>query len=195
MISIASTVRFFHMESELENYKFQQQQIKEALDNDPDNEDLKKLFNDLQELIDLCSQVAPTKTQQEKPKKEPKKPSISYDVGDLVLAKWSDDQFYEALVVGRKDLDYEVVFTGYESIETLPPQALREPKPGQKRPTLLSSKEVVVGETKKLQLKLMSKERRKQKRKEQNRQDNVKDSERVSKWQQFQSKIKKHPLK
>jgi survival-of-motor-neuron-related-splicing factor 30 len=183
------------MESELENYKFQQQQVKEALDNDPDNEDLKKLYDDLQELIDLCSQVAPTKPQPEKPKKEPKKPSLSFEVGDVVLAKWSDDQFYEALVVGRNVDNYEIVFTGYESIETLPVQALREPKPGQKRPTLLSSKEVVVGETKKLQLKIASKERRKQKRKEENRQENVKDSERVSKWQQFQSKIKKNPLK
>lgn len=181
--------------SDLENYKFQRDQVKEALEQDPENEELIKLLKDLEELIDLYSQIPTT---QPKEQKEPAKPKSykTFEIGDIVLAKWSDGQFYEALVVGvKEENEYEVVFTGYESIEILNAGNIREPKPDQKRPTLLSSNQVIVGDAAKLQtklqMKLNSKEKRKNKRKEENRAENVKDSERVANWKQFQSKIKK----
>jgi survival of motor neuron-related-splicing factor 30 len=170
--------------SELENYKFQKNQVQEQLDKDPNNEELQKLHSDLQQLIDLYT-LLPSIT--EKVKKQETKVRKQFEVGDIVLAKWSDGHFYEALVVGLKETETEVAFTGQETIEILPLDSIKETKPGQKRLTLLTSNQVVAGQS----LKQVGKEKRKQKRKEENRKENLNDKERVNKWQQFKSKVKK----
>ncbi|KPM04786.1 survival motor neuron-like protein [Sarcoptes scabiei] len=84
----------------LRNYKIQLRQVEMSLKTDPDNEDLKKLHEDLNEVIDLTMQLM---TKDELAALESLEnedaPTHNFSAGDWVLAPWSEDgQFYEAQV-------------------------------------------------------------------------------------------------
>lgn len=146
----------------IEEYQFQLSQVSSALEKDPKNQELIKLRDGLHQLLELeqelggaTKEIATSKPPQVKASSLPKNithAELNLLEGDTVLGKWSDNNYYECLVVGRAesmvDEAYEVVFTGHESIQILTAGNLRRPKVNEKMPTLLSSKEVTIGEIK-----------------------------------------------
>jgi hypothetical protein len=110
----------------------------------------------------------------------------------MALGKWSDGSFYECMIVGETtdEVDsYEVIFTGYESIQVLHSSQLKVPKSGEKRPTLLQSKEVQIGEIKSMKPKYQASSAPggvKKKRNTSKR--DIDDKARVGAWQSFSSK-------
>jgi hypothetical protein len=146
----------------IEEYQFQLSQVSSALEKDPKNQELIKLRDGLHQLLELeqelggaTKEIATSKPSQVKASSLSKNithPELNLLEGDTVLGKWSDNNYYECLVVGRAESmveeAYEVVFTGHESIQILTAGNLRRPKVNEKMPTLLSSKEVTIGEIK-----------------------------------------------
>ena len=180
----------------VEDYEFQLEQVKQVLNTDPENEEVKKLHQDLLQLLELLRNENPVSAKPavtESPKQ--KKPTQSLQgrrflVGEMVLAKFSDGNFYEAMVVTEEiDGEYECVFTGYESIQKLPSKDIREAKEGQARTTLLQSKEVQIGEITSNPKKTMIK--KKMKKKEKSNKREMEDQARTAAWQTFQAKNKK----
>merc|ERR1719223_1788622 len=110
----------------------------------------------------------------------------------MVLGKLSDGRHYEAMVVGVDEElnEYEVVFTGYKAIQKLPGADLKEAKEGQARQTLLSSKEVTVGEIKPVTETVKKRDRKVKKVKSASKRD-LEDKERTAAWQKFSAKTKK----
>ncbi|KAI8899402.1 hypothetical protein BC833DRAFT_619434 [Globomyces pollinis-pini] len=186
---------------ELENYRFQLIQVQEALSKES-NEELKKLEVDLKDLISLYESldqpetestkpiqskpVASTNTNQSQPKSKPK-PTKNFEIGDTALAKWKDGSFYEALIVGINQDSYECVFTGYESIEIITFDNIKEPKPGVPRPTLLTTKEVIISNM--VEKTPSKKKKRIQKEKNVSKRDAFQ-KEKQNAWQSFASKSK-----
>ncbi|KAJ1937986.1 hypothetical protein FBU59_004587 [Linderina macrospora] len=89
--------------SELELYKTQLSEVELALSADPTNTELQALKSDLQELLSLT------------PKPQPAKPKStgSWSIGMECLAKYSDGQFYPAMIVGHGEIGMKVTFVGY----------------------------------------------------------------------------------
>lgn len=98
------------MEEEVQNYEYQIQELKEKLENDPSNEEIKQLISDLEEIIDVTrelikestpSQIEPKtvlkshKNSSEKsqveaslePKTELEEKKTNFNIGDIVLAR------------------------------------------------------------------------------------------------------------
>lgn len=153
----------------LDEYHFQLSQVNSALEKDSENKELIKLRDDLSQLLELLqAEVELEKGLLQKeakplsssakptfPKSNSKNyaPELGLLEGDTVLGKWSDGNYYECLIVGKADSDhdveaYEVVFTGNDSIQILTTSQLKRPRKDEKMPTLLTSKEVTVGEIK-----------------------------------------------
>ncbi|KAI8853878.1 hypothetical protein BC829DRAFT_439665 [Chytridium lagenaria] len=107
--------------SELSQYQFQLEQVEEALDKDPSNKELQKLQSDLKDLIGLLAAAASREEvsrnhretsagagsdaeglrdlEQELEELEDGSNYIAKWIkGQLVLAKYKDDKFYEATV-------------------------------------------------------------------------------------------------
>ncbi|KAJ8329211.1 hypothetical protein BDV3_003242 [Batrachochytrium dendrobatidis] len=145
---------------ELENYQFQLDQVNEALKRDPTNEELLKLSHDLAEVVSLFqlqtsaallpspatstnpASSAPVKrhvpswAQHRNPSKSNSSGvdgSQTWQAGQIVLARWTDDQFYEARVVGLNtvatsdNVIYDIVFTGFETVEQVSVDSIKQP--------------------------------------------------------------------
>ncbi|KAL9544149.1 hypothetical protein MBANPS3_007777 [Mucor bainieri] len=127
---------------EIESYKFQLEQVELALQSDPENEELKKLQHDLQELISMFEAVAePTSPKkkdayhQQPPPSTPAAPAAStasttttalkaheFSVDQEVMARWSGDgEFYKATItaIGGADQVFSVKFKGYSEAEVV----------------------------------------------------------------------------
>jgi hypothetical protein len=182
----------------VEDYEFQLEQVKSVLETDAENEQVKKLHQDLVQLLELLREkpepVAQSQTtaadKDVKEKKTHKVDNSSFLVGEMVLAKFSDGNFYEAMIVeDGLNGEYECVFTGYESIQKLSANDIRKPKDGQPRQTLLQSKEVQIGEITSNPKKNLIKKKMKKKEKSSKRE--LEDQERTAAWQSFQAKNKR----
>ncbi|KAF1802917.1 hypothetical protein V8B55DRAFT_1500825 [Mucor lusitanicus] len=124
---------------EIESYKFQLEQVELALQSDPENEELKKLQHDLQELISMFEAVAEP-TSPKKKDTHPPPPSSTpaaaaapsstttttalkaheFSVDQEVMARWSGDgEFYKATItaIGGADQVFSVKFKGYSEAE------------------------------------------------------------------------------
>ncbi|KAJ3268906.1 hypothetical protein HDV01_002105 [Terramyces sp. JEL0728] len=179
------------MSAELENYEFQLSQVQEALVKDPGNEKLSKLKSELTELIGIYRSIETKKEpavqkEQSEHKKKFKKPLKEYEIGDTILARYTDFNYYEALIVGSSETHYEIIFTGYDSIIEIEKHLAKEGKDG-KNPTLLTSKEVVVGDIKDKPAAKVNKVQKKKKK----RKDDVEQTEKQEKWKAFMEKQKK----
>lgn len=185
----------------VEDYQFQLEQVSSALESDPENEELVKLKQDIMQLIELLQSA---ETAAAKPKSIPT-PATSntasnhktilkaHLIGDVVLAKWSDANYYEAMIVSvLPDSQYELVFTGLDSIQIMSSFDIREPRGGDVRPVLLSSKEVQVGEIKQAPPEAQKKKRQKKEKSVSKR--DVEDKARTSNWQSFAAKNVKKTL-
>lgn len=121
---------------EIESYKFQLEQVELALQSDPENEELKKLQHDLQELISMFEAVAEptspkkkdTHHQQPPPSSTPAAANTTttalkaheFSVDQEVMARWSGDgEFYKATItaIGGADQVFSVKFKGYSEAE------------------------------------------------------------------------------
>ncbi|KAL7308112.1 hypothetical protein PS15m_012006 [Mucor circinelloides] len=119
---------------EIESYKFQLEQVELALQSDPENEELKKLQHDLQELITMFEAVAePTSPKkkdthhyQQQPSSTPATNTTTalktheFSVDQEVMARWSGDgEFYKATItaIGGADQVFSVKFKGYSEAE------------------------------------------------------------------------------
>jgi len=108
----------------VESYYLQLQQVDAALTTDPINEELLKLKNDLQEVIDLTKELL-TQYASEPSSSTAGASSLEYDdeerdpedwkVGDKCLAPWSQDgKFYEAVIEEiQPDGKVSIGFTAY----------------------------------------------------------------------------------
>src|SRR5438128_98369 len=135
---------------ELAQYQYQLDKVDLALQSDPQNIELLKLKKDLNELINLTSDLIDAEPTS--PKKStsnttsPKSHSLSspttptsasslipvftrpIQVGDICLARWSGDgQFYPATVtaIGGGDQVFSVVFKGYNNVEIVNVQDIK----------------------------------------------------------------------
>lgn len=194
---------------DLETYQVQLQQVEAALANDPDNDELKDLRNELKELISLTEQAlaqrsaAATSSSSSAPGSSKKQGAQSvsapqWKAGDECLAKYSSDaQWYPARIasVGGsvENRVFTVVFKGYNttelansaSIKVIPPnyQASHNPSlssSGTKRKLSKVEEEERERKKKKNEKKL---EVRAQKAKEQNHKQAT--------WQKFAKKSEK----
>ncbi|KAI8139250.1 hypothetical protein BJV82DRAFT_672827 [Fennellomyces sp. T-0311] len=129
------------MSDDSESYLYQLEQVELALSKDPNNDELKKLQHDLQELITLTQQLEQQQQKQQPAKKtsqsprtpvspspqtsSPSTPALKthqFSVGQEVMARWSGDgQFYRATItaIGGADQVFSVVFRGYSDSEML----------------------------------------------------------------------------
>lgn len=91
----------------LQSYQVQLQQVEAALTNDPQNEELLKLRKDLQEVINLTTELIAASTSDVQAAVpiggavKGEKPAIQtqWKAGDTCMAPWSEDaQFYEAVI-------------------------------------------------------------------------------------------------
>ncbi|CAB3365486.1 Hypothetical predicted protein [Cloeon dipterum] len=88
----------------LQIHKLQLQQVEAALTADPENAELLKLKEDLQEVITLTSQLVKAHTEEQEKKQSGKKKDEAsgsgvgvkkdWKVGDRCLAVWSQDGLY-----------------------------------------------------------------------------------------------------
>ncbi|KAK9765986.1 hypothetical protein K7432_005247 [Basidiobolus ranarum] len=138
---------------ELASYQYQLDQVNTALEADPENAELNKLKQDLNDLISLTEsflqqqeQVPPPQTKPVKKPSAPPKATTSlppkvqkisafeipasdhrWTIGDTCQAKWSSDkQFYEAVIVAISgDGTYSVTFKGYGNTEVVSAEELK----------------------------------------------------------------------
>ncbi|XP_060942952.1 survival of motor neuron-related-splicing factor 30 [Limanda limanda] len=123
---------------QLSSYKAQLQQVEVALSTDQENEDLLKLQKDLQEVIDLTSDLltaqpsdgaSTTNGSDAVPVKH------SWKVGNRCMAQWSQDgQVYEAEIeeIDRENGTAAVTFSGYGNAEVIPLQNLKPSEEGKR---------------------------------------------------------------
>jgi len=113
------------LKTNLESYYLQLQQVDAALTTDPTNDELLKLRNDLQEVIDLTKELL--SSQPPEPSSSAPEPGYSLDdeeedkdpedwsVGDKCLAPWPQDgKYYEAIIEEiQPDGKVSIGFTAY----------------------------------------------------------------------------------
>ncbi|XP_046994974.1 survival of motor neuron-related-splicing factor 30 [Schistocerca americana] len=206
------------LQGNLQNYKLQLQQVEAALTTDPDNEELKKLKVDLEEVIELTRDLIKTQLIELKAAQESaasssieeaeltakllaaEEPNVSrivpvrkdWKVGDRCLAIWSGDgQYYEATIedITEDGDEVSVVFDNYKNSEVTSVALLKELKAGAKRP----AEDGADSKAKKLAL---SKQREYQKKKKQKKLQRYKQLEEEregekNKWLAFNSKTSK----
>lgn len=140
---------------DLETYQVQLQQVQVALANDPDNDGLKDLRNELKELISLtelalAQQATATSSSAAGSSKKQNAQSSSapqWKAGDECLAKYSSDgQWYPARIasVGGsvENRVYTIVFKGYNTTEVANASSIKPIPPnyqGSNGPSLSSS--------------------------------------------------------
>jgi len=115
---------------DLKTYKQQLQQVEAALTTDPENEELLKLQNDLQEVISLTSELIaqPVASSASAAGDEPPEPEVVWSIGDTCMAFWADDgQHYESVIEEMlDDGTCTVTFTGYNNSAICPVSQLKE---------------------------------------------------------------------
>ncbi|KAL3050454.1 survival of motor neuron-related-splicing factor 30 [Trematomus bernacchii] len=123
---------------QLNSYKAQLQQVEVALSTDEENEDLLKLQKDLQEVIDLTTDLL---TSQPAESASTTNSSVTvpvkqrWKVGDNCLAVWNQDgQTYEAEIeeIDRENGTAAVTFAGYGNAEVIPLQNLKPSEDGKR---------------------------------------------------------------
>lgn len=112
-----------------------------ALLTDPDNQELSKLKSDLEEVIELTSDLIKTQTEETKKSSYIESKSVPeaagsgsgapkriWQVGDECQAKWADDkQYYNATIEGITDNgEVSVVFDAYQNRGTTTLAELKE---------------------------------------------------------------------
>ncbi|XP_071480133.1 survival of motor neuron-related-splicing factor 30-like [Diadema antillarum] len=183
----------------LATYKAQLQQVEAALTNDAENEELLKLKQDLQEVIDLTTDLLKaaqgTTASAESDSEEPAV-SHSWNVADRCLACWSKDQQYYPATIDQvhEDGTVTVIFDVYENIELKHvsklkdiPEDQREKRPapdGDSDNRSMSKKQ------------MLAKQREYKKKKQQKKADRLKQQEQLHEdqkksWQNFSSKALK----
>ncbi|XP_043992442.1 survival of motor neuron-related-splicing factor 30 [Gambusia affinis] len=177
---------------QLSSYKAQLQQVEVALSTDQDNEDLLKLQKDLQEVIDLTtdllsSQPADGASSTSGSESVPVKKS--WKVGERCLAMWSrDGQVYEAEIeeIDRENGTAAVTFTEYGNAEVIPLQNLKVVEEGKRSEDdgglKSKSRKEQIAEQREYKKKKAQKKVQRMKELEQERE------EQKSKWQQFNNK-------
>ncbi|KAJ8679974.1 hypothetical protein QAD02_015761 [Eretmocerus hayati] len=109
---------------DLQNYKLQLQQVEAALTTDPDNEELLKLKIDLEEVIELTSDLIKSQQQEKKEEetvdKDPEKLAAlasKWKLGDQCMAPWSEDgKYYEATIEAiGEDGSVNLIFNEYKN--------------------------------------------------------------------------------
>jgi len=123
---------------ELESYNVQLEQVNLALSQDPDNAELTRLRQDLIQLIDLTKAFLESQANSVVKLPAEKKAAPVFKVGDQCMAKWSDGEYYQAVVsaktlVGDETM-YSVVFVGYNNVELFKPGDLKPCSEQSKRP-------------------------------------------------------------
>lgn len=140
------------MADDLQNYKLQLQQVEAALLTDPQNGELLKLKQDLEEVIDLTKDLIRAQQEAEQKKsayvepastryfeggpsaaaaeKKQTKPTVIWKVGDKCSAKWIEDgQYYDATIESITDGgEVSVVFDAYQNRSTTTLSELKEQK-------------------------------------------------------------------
>ncbi|XP_077095418.1 survival of motor neuron-related-splicing factor 30 [Siphateles boraxobius] len=176
---------------QLNNYKAQLQQVEAALSTDPDNEDLRKLQKDLQEVIELTKDLLtsqPVEGTTSTKSSETVAPSHSWRVGDHCMATWSQDgQLYEAEIeeIDSENATAAITFAGYGNAEVLPLHVLKEVEEGRSREEKdgkPKSKKELLAEQREYKKKKAQKKVLRMKELEQEREVQK------SKWQQFNNK-------
>nr|BAN20930.1 survival motor neuron protein [Riptortus pedestris] len=132
------------LESNLQNYKLQLQQVEAALTTSPDNEELLKLKNDLEEVIQLTCDLIKAQLLDEKSnadgdllekeysdltKPDPPISTTKKDwrPGDVCLALWvQDGQYYEARIESIENEEVSVIFTHNKSAEVTTLEFIKE---------------------------------------------------------------------
>ena len=123
--------------SELEQYQEQLLQVLDLLAQDPENQELVDLKNNLEELVSLyqlskeADLVDETNTENETKEsaKEEEKEQIVYRTGQTVLAKWKDNRFHEAVITQLPSANsklYTAIYTKYGSSEQVRYEDLKE---------------------------------------------------------------------
>ncbi|XP_055626671.1 survival of motor neuron-related-splicing factor 30-like [Toxorhynchites rutilus septentrionalis] len=137
------------MADDLQNYKLQLQQVEAALLTDPENSELLKLKQDLEEVIDLTKDLIRAQQEAEQKKsayiepastsyfeafsaaeKKQSKPLVIWKVGDKCSAKWIEDgQYYDATIEAITDNgEVSIVFDAYQNRSTTTISELKERK-------------------------------------------------------------------
>lgn len=115
-------------QAELENTKFQLQQVEEALADDPNNEELQQLKQDLLQLMDLMTEVShePVISHASSSHSAPVVTSL-FKIGDMVEAKYSGNwKWYEARIEALNQKGaYNCLFTHTGNAEFVEPQNVR----------------------------------------------------------------------
>ncbi|VDP03514.1 unnamed protein product, partial [Soboliphyme baturini] len=112
------------LHTNIENYKLQLQQVEAALVAESENEELKKLKADLEEVIKITQELlqssadgTPVANGNDPPIDDPK-PVKEWKVGDRCMAVWSkNNQLYEAVIDGISEGKAAVTFVGYNVTE------------------------------------------------------------------------------
>ncbi|XP_020486561.1 survival of motor neuron-related-splicing factor 30 [Labrus bergylta] len=176
---------------QLSSYKAQLQQVEVALSTDQDNEDLLKLQKDLQEVIDLTTDLLtsqPTDSASSVNGTDTVPQKVGWKVGDRCLAAWSQDgQVYEAEIeeIDRENSTAAVTFSGYGNAEVIPLLNLKAVEEGKRsdddggKP---KSRKEQIAEQREYKKKKAQKKVVRMKELEQERE------EQKSKWQQFNNK-------
>ncbi|XP_035659641.1 survival of motor neuron-related-splicing factor 30-like [Branchiostoma floridae] len=124
-------------EDQITTYKAQLQQVEAALTTDPNNEDLLKLKQDLQEVIDLSLDLAKAGQSGTGPSGEgaAPQPVKEWQVGDMCMAPWSEDGgFYEATIDEKLEGGrVTVTFEGWGNSEIALDYQLKLPEESSKR--------------------------------------------------------------
>ncbi|XP_034040774.1 survival of motor neuron-related-splicing factor 30 [Thalassophryne amazonica] len=176
---------------QLSSYKAQLQQVDVALSTDPDNEDLRKLQKDLQEVIDLTKDLLtsqPADAASTANGSDTVHPKHSWKVGNRCMALWSQDgQLYEAEIeeIDRENGTAAITFTGWGNAEVIPLQNLKPVEEGKR-----DDSGKIKPKSKKEQI---AEQREYKKRKAQKKVQRIKEleqerEEQKSKWQQFNNK-------
>jgi len=100
--------------SELENYRLQLQQVEAALVAEPKNEELLKLKDDLNEIIDLQQELVlgDTSSSSGLPRGSHLAEKMNWKVGDRCLAPSKNGQKYVAVIDGISQDKVAITFTG-----------------------------------------------------------------------------------
>lgn len=173
---------------QLSSYKAQLAQVEVALSSDPDNEDLRKLQKDLQEVIDLTKDLLTSQTSEgTSASTNPAPIKHKWKIGDRCMAVWNTDgQMYEAEIeeIDRENSTAAVTFIGYGNAEVIPLQNLKPAEEGTipEDPLKAKSKKEKMAEEREYKKKKAQKKVARMKELEQEREDQK------SKWQQFNNK-------
>ncbi|CAJ0919101.1 unnamed protein product, partial [Mesorhabditis belari] len=97
---------------ELANFKLQLEQVEAALLKDSNNEELLKLKGDLQEVIALQKEIVAAEQTERKAEADPSSSGREWRMGERVLAKGTNGQYYAAIIDGISGSTASVTFLG-----------------------------------------------------------------------------------